>query len=76
MRMVFSEKPSIPRHLFQIQLIDRNIQNQPGNIPSDITLSRELVEPKILNKVLEVPKISYGMLRNLENARSCCSGAK
>ena len=75
MRMAFSEKPSIPRHILQTKL-NANIQIQPRTIPSDRVLSRELVEPKILNKVLEVPKISYGMLRNLENARSCCSGAK
>lgn len=74
--MVFSEKPSIPRHIYQTQVLNRNIQSQNSVVPSYRALSRELVEPQILNKVLEMPKISYGMLRNLENARSCCSGAK
>lgn len=73
--MAFSEKPSIPRHILQSQL-NTTQPKSSINIPSERVLSRELVEPKILNKVLEVPKISYGMLRNLENARSCCSGAK
>lgn len=67
MRMVFSEKPIY-------------YKRPPRQFSSVITFDRSPslaeVEPKILTKVLDIPRVSYGMLRNLDGARSCCSGAK
>lgn len=67
MRMVFSEK---------LIFYKRPPRQSPSAIVFDRSLSLAEVEPKILTKVLDIPRISYGMLRNLEGARSCCSGAK
>lgn len=40
------------------------------------TLPVQEVERKLLTKVLNKSEVTYGMIKTVQNVKSCCSGAK